>query len=109
VKFADDALNAPPAGPVSVYVVAVGVAEFDAAEAALVPYVFVAVTVHVYAVPLVSPVTARGLPVPVAVCVPHVAVYVAAAPPVAPAVKATEICALPAVAVPIVGAAGGVA
>jgi hypothetical protein len=34
-----------------------GVTEFDAAEAAPVPAMFVAVTVNVYAVPLVNPVT----------------------------------------------------
>jgi hypothetical protein len=44
-----------------------GVTEFDAAEAVLVPAVFVAFTVKVYAVPLVSPETVIGdaLPVPV--------------------------------------------
>jgi hypothetical protein len=111
VKFVEPAFKAPPAGPVSVYVVAdaKGVAEFDAAEAALVPYVFPAFTVHVYAVPFVRPVTTSGLPVPVPVCVPHVAVYVTVAPPVAPAVNVTEICAFPGVAVPTVGVAGGVA
>ncbi len=110
VKFVEAAFKAPPAGPVSVYVVAdaKGVAEFDADEAALVPYVFPAFTVHVDAVPFVSPVTTTGLLAPVPVCAPHVAVYVTVAPPVAPAVNVTEICAFPAVAVPIVGAAGGV-
>jgi hypothetical protein len=37
VKLFEAVFNKPPNGPVNVYVVAVGVAEFDAAEAALVP------------------------------------------------------------------------
>jgi hypothetical protein len=75
VKFVDAAFRAPPAGPVNVYVVAIGngVAELEAADEALVPYAFVAVTEHVYAVPFVSPVTTIGLTLPVPVCVPHVA------------------------------------
>jgi hypothetical protein len=53
--------------------VAEGVTVFDAAEAGPVPIALVAVTVNVYAVPLVSPVTvvlvAGGLPLTVvAVC-----------------------------------------
>ena len=55
---------------------------------------------------MVSPVTTRGLAVPEADFVPHVAVKVAAVPPLADFVKATEICAAPAVAVPMVGAFG---
>jgi hypothetical protein len=43
-----------------------GVTEFDAADAEPVPTLFVAVTVKVYAVPFVSPVTVMGLPVEVA-------------------------------------------
>jgi hypothetical protein len=42
------------------------VTEFDGADAGPVPAVFVAVTVKVYAVPLVSPVTVIGLAVPLA-------------------------------------------
>ena len=44
-----------------------GITEFDADDAELVPTAFVAVTVNVYAVPLVRPVTVIGdaLPVPV--------------------------------------------
>jgi hypothetical protein len=57
---------------------------------------------------LVSPVTTRGLAVPEAVFVPHVAVKVAAVPPLVDAVKATVICALPTVAAPMVGAPGTV-
>jgi hypothetical protein len=41
-----------------------GVTLFDGADAGPVPAEFVAVTVKVYAVPLVSPVTGRGLDVP---------------------------------------------
>jgi hypothetical protein len=44
-----------------------GVTEFEAAEEVLVPLAFVAVTVKVYAVPLVRPVTVIGEPVLVAV------------------------------------------
>ena len=40
-----------------VVLTATGVTELDAAEAALVPMAFVAVTVNVYAVPLVKPPT----------------------------------------------------
>ena len=46
---------------------AAGVTLLDAAEAALVPMALVAVTVKVYAVPLVKPVTVNGLAAPVAV------------------------------------------
>jgi len=46
-----------------------GVTLFDAADAALVPTAFVAVTVKVYAVPLVSPVTVI-VPLPAWVSVP---------------------------------------
>ncbi len=75
MKLVEAAFSAPPAGPVKVYVVAIGsgVTELEAADAALAPYVFVAVTVHVYAVPFVSPVTMIGLLDPVIICVPHVA------------------------------------
>ena len=45
---------------------AAGVTKFDASDATLVPAVFVAVTVKVYAVPFASPVTVIGLPDPVA-------------------------------------------
>ena len=52
-----------------------------------VPFEFVAVTVNVYAVPSVSPLTVIGdVPVPVSPPGEDVAVYVADAPPVAPAV-----------------------
>lgn len=43
-----------------------GVTEFDAVDETLVPTAFVAVTVNVYAVPFVRPVTVIGLPVEVA-------------------------------------------
>jgi hypothetical protein len=59
-------------------VVAVGVTELEGAEAELVPTAFVAVTVHVTAVPLARPVTAIGDVVPVVdrslASSPHVAV-----------------------------------
>jgi hypothetical protein len=81
----------------------------DAAEAADVPLALVAVTVNVYATPVVKPVTVIG-DEPVAVIPPglDVAVYVVTAlPPVAPAVYATvAVVAVGAAAVPIVGASG---
>jgi hypothetical protein len=58
-----------PVGAAGAVVLETGVTEFDAAETALVPTAFVAVTLNVYAVPLVSPVTvvlvAGGLPLTV--------------------------------------------
>ena len=51
-----------------------GVTLFEAAEATLLPAVLVALTVHVTATPLVRPVTVIGEVVPVALCVPQVAV-----------------------------------
>ena len=53
-----------------------GVTAADAVEAALVPVALVAVTVNVYAVPLVKPVTVIGLEVPVAVILPGLDVTV---------------------------------
>ena len=44
-----------------------GVTEFEAADDELTPFMFVAVTVNVYAVPLVRPVIVIGEPVLVAV------------------------------------------
>jgi len=89
-----------------------GVTEFEAADAGLVPIAFVAVTVKVYAVPLVKPVTVMGLVVPVAVKLPGFDVTVntvIALPPVlVGAVNDTVASPFPAVAVPIVGASGAV-
>jgi hypothetical protein len=72
------ALPATPDTPVGTpgAVSAAGVTAEDAALAALVPALLVAVTVNVYAVPLVSPVTTNGLDVPVAVAPPGDAVTV---------------------------------
>ena len=53
-----------------------GVRLLDAAEAALVPALLVAVTVKVYGVPFVSPLTVIGLLAPEAVCPPGLAVTV---------------------------------
>ena len=50
-----------------------GVTDADAPEAAEVPFVFVAVALNVYAVPLVSPVTSHDTDTPVTVHVPPVA------------------------------------
>jgi hypothetical protein len=53
-------------GPANVIVCGVlGVTLSEAAEAAPVPALFVAVTVNVYATPFASPATVIGLPVPV--------------------------------------------
>jgi hypothetical protein len=53
-----------------------GVTLLEAADAAPVPTPLVAVTVKVYAVPLLSPLTARGLPAPLPVKLPGVDVTV---------------------------------
>ena len=87
-----------------------GVTLFDGAEASPVPTAFVAVTVNVYAVPLVRPVTVMGEAVPLALMPPgeEVAVYdVIVAPPFeAGGANVTFACALPGSATPIVGAPG---
>jgi hypothetical protein len=74
-----------------------------------VPFAFVAVTVNVYAVPSVKPVTTIGDDAPDAVTPLGLDVTVKLViedPPVAPAVKVTDACPADAVAVPIVGACG---
>lgn len=90
--------------------VASGVVLFDAADGAPVPAELVAVTVKVYAVPSVRPVTTQGELAQLPVKLPGtlLAVYwVIDAPPVnAGGVKLIDACAFPAVAVPIVGAPG---
>jgi hypothetical protein len=53
-----------------------GVTELDEADAVLVPAAFVAVTVKVYAVPFVKPVTVMGEPLPVPVKLPGLEVTV---------------------------------
>jgi hypothetical protein len=89
-----------------------GIIELEAVLARPVPLAFVAVTVKVYAVPLVSPVTAIGLAEPMAVKPPglEVTVYpVIAEPPLLPGdVNVTVALAFPAVAVPIIGGPGTV-
>ena len=55
---------------------AFGVTEVDAEDAVPVPLAFLAVTVKVYAVPFVSPITVSGLPAPVAVKLPGLDVTV---------------------------------
>ena len=90
-----------------------GVTGADGAEAGLVPMLLVAVTVNVYAVPFVRPVTVSGEPAPVIVSPPgpEVTVYpVIVEPPFdAGGVKETTACALPATAETEVGASGYVA
>ena len=54
----------------------IGVTAFDGADAALLPALLCAVTVNVYAVPLARPPTVIGLPAPVAVMPPGLAVTV---------------------------------
>jgi hypothetical protein len=63
-----------PVTPVGAPGVVAGVTEGEAALGGLVPTAFVAVTVNVYAVPLVNPVTVSGLALPVAVAPPGLAV-----------------------------------
>jgi hypothetical protein len=82
---------------------------FDAAEAGPVPTPFVAVTVNVYAVPFVSPVTVIGLAEPDAVAPPGEAVTVyelIAEPLVEGAVKLTVACRSPPLAETPVGVPG---
>ena len=82
----------------------------DALDAAPVPALLVAVTVKVYAVPLVKPVTLIGELAPVPVKPPGLAVTVypvmLAPPLLAGAVKLTDAVVSPPVALPIVGAPG---
>ena len=89
---------------------AFGVTAVDADEALPVPALFVAVTVNVYAVPFVKPVTLIGLDAPLAVAPPGLAVTVYVVIPAPPfdagAVKVTLAEPLPAVALTEVGAPG---
>jgi len=66
VKLVEAVFSAPPLGPVSVKLLATpfGVTEFDAADGTLIPAALLAVTVQVYEVPLLRPVTVIGLAVP---------------------------------------------
>ena len=101
-------LPAPPP-PVPL---AAGVTATDADDAFEVPTAFVAVTVKVYAVPFVSPVTVMGLAAPVAVMPPGELVTryeVIAEPPFAGAVKRTVAAPSPAAAVTPLGALGATA
>jgi hypothetical protein len=91
--------------------VVAGVTELDGDDGTLVPIELVAVTVNVYAVPFVRPVTVIGDETPDASMPPggdDITLYlVIVAPPFdAGAVKETVACPLPLVAVPIVGAPG---
>jgi hypothetical protein len=93
--------------------VGTGVTALDGAEAAPVPTAFVALTVNVYAVPFVRPATVMGLPDPVPVWPPGLAVTVyevIAEPPFEEgALNDTVADALPATADTPVGAPGTVA
>jgi hypothetical protein len=113
VALALPAVAMPMVGAPGTVAVPEGVTLLDRADAGPVPIALVAVTVKVYAVPLVKPVTVIGLTVPVAVSPPglEVAVYPVIDPPplLDGAVNAKVACALPAVAVPMVGAPGTVA
>jgi hypothetical protein len=66
VAWALPAVAVPMVGAPGTVVAAAGVTLLDAADATLDPTEFLAVTVKVYAVPLVRPVTVIGLVVPVA-------------------------------------------
>ena len=91
---------------------AVGVTAPESAEAAPVPTEFVALTVKVYGVSLLSPVIVIGEAGPLATMGPGSAVTVypvtCAPPSDAGAVKLTDACALPAVAFTPEGAPGSV-
>ena len=76
VALALPAAAAPMVGAPGTVAAAPGVTLFDAADAGPVPIALVAVTVNVYAVPLVRPVTEIGLAVPVAVIPPGLDVTV---------------------------------
>ena len=95
--------------------IVIGVTAVEADDTTLVPTALVAVTVNVYAVPLVSPVTlAASVPLDqLAVCPPGLAVTmypVINDPPVdAGALHVTVACVFPAVADTLVGAPGVVA
>jgi len=108
--WAFPAVAVPIVGAPGTVVGGAGVTEFEAELGELVPLTFVAVTVNVYAVPLVRPVTEIGLVEPVPVKLPgfDVTVYpVIAEPPLlVGAVNVIDAWAFPAVAVPIVGALG---
>lgn len=89
-----------------------GVTLLEGADPEPAPSAFVAITINVYAVSLVRPVTVIGLAVPVAVIPPGVetTVYpVIGLPPFDGAVKLTVACALPGTAFTAVGAPGRVA
>jgi hypothetical protein len=90
--------------------VVVGVTAVDAIEEAPVPALFVAVTIKVYAVPLVSPVTVSGEKLPLTVkplgAEVTVKLLIVAPPVLTGAVKFTTACALPATAETMVGAPG---
>jgi len=85
-----------------------GVTSADAVDAAETPTALVAVTVNVYAVPFVNPVTVIGLLEPVAVCPPEdVTIYcVTALPPSNAGVNATSTEPSPAVTPEMTGASG---
>jgi hypothetical protein len=86
-----------------------GITELEAVEAVEVPIALVAVTVNVYEVPFVSPVTTIGLcdPDAVAPSGEAVTVYVVIAEPFAPSpLNAMVACESPGVAVTEVGAVG---
>ena len=70
------ALPATALTPVGAPGTVVGVTEFDGLLGGPVPALLVAAAVKVYVVPLVSPVTVSGLPVPLAVAPPGLAVTV---------------------------------
>jgi hypothetical protein len=72
VKSVERVPIAPPLGPLSVKLSAgaTGVTAFEAVDGALVPAPLVAVTVQLYAVPLVNPDTVIGLLAPVAMWPP---------------------------------------
>ena len=110
---ASPAVAVTPVGAPGTVAGAFGVTLFDGAEAALLPTAFVAITVNVYVVPFVRPVSVADVPVTVALAPTGLedTVYeVMALPPsLSGAVQETVAEASPAVAVTPVGALGTVA
>jgi hypothetical protein len=95
--------------PVGAFGTVAGTIELLVDDEILVPKEFVAVTVNVYVVPFVSPVTVMGVVPPVALCPSFdVTVYrVIVVPPVfTGAVNEIVACPLPPIAITFVGASG---
>lgn len=74
IALALPAVATPMVGAPGTVTGRVGVALLDAADGAPVPMAFLAVTMHVTAMPLVNPLTVIGVAAPVLLCPAQVAV-----------------------------------